>query len=79
MTLSARLAQSGHTQVLVSWGERLSWGRGFRVHVRPLDPLDGDAALAARQINQAMETLVRECPAQYLWSYDRYKSPPPSR
>ena len=79
MTLSARLAQSGTTQVLVSWGERLSWGRGFRVHVRPLGSLDADAMLAARQINLAMEALVRECPAQYLWSYDRYKSPPPSR
>lgn len=79
MTLSARLAQSGHTQVLVSWGERLSWGRGFRVHVRPFGSLDGDAEAAARQINQAMESLVRECPAQYLWSYDRYKSPPPTR
>lgn len=79
MTLSARLAQSGHTKVLVSWGERLSWGRGFRVHVRPLDSLDGDASVAARQINQAMEALVRECPAQYLWSYDRYKSPTTSR
>lgn len=79
MTLSARLAQSGDTQILVSWGERLSWGRGYRVHVRPFGPLDRDAAVAARQINQAMEALVRECPAQYLWSYDRYKSPPPLR
>ena len=79
MTLSARLAQSGDTQILVSWGERLSWGRGFRVHVRPFGPLEADAAGAARQINQAMEALVRECPAQYLWSYDRYKSPPPLR
>jgi KDO2-lipid IV(A) lauroyltransferase len=77
MTLSARLAQSGDTKILVSWGERLSWGRGFRVHVRPFGPLDNDAAAAARQINEAMEALVRECPAQYLWSYDRYKSPRP--
>ncbi|MDP2015195.1 lysophospholipid acyltransferase family protein [Hydrogenophaga sp.] len=79
MTLSARLAQSGDTQILVSWGERLSWGRGFRVHVRPFGALDSDALVAARQINQAMEALVRECPAQYLWSYDRYKSPRPLR
>ena len=79
MTLSARLAQSGDTQILVSWGERLSWGRGYRVHVRPFGALDRDATAAARQINLAMEALVRECPAQYLWSYDRYKSPPPLR
>jgi Kdo2-lipid IVA lauroyltransferase/acyltransferase len=87
MTLSARLAQAGRVQILLSWGERLRWGRGYRVHVRPFEPLNGgpladDLAQAAQQINRAMEALVRECPAQYLWSYDRYKSPhraaPPS-
>ncbi len=79
MTLSARLAQTGHTQVLISWGERLSWGRGYLVHVRAFGPLDSDPVQAAGQINRAMEELVRECPAQYLWSYDRYKTPPPAR
>lgn len=80
MTLSARLAHAANAQVLLAWGERLRWGRGYRVHVRRYDeaawgPLSSDAATAARQINQAMERLVRECPRQYLWSYDRYKSP----
>ena len=80
MTLSARLAHAADAQVLLAWGERLSWGRGFIVHVRPYDaaawgPLSTDAPTAARQINQAMEQLVRECPRQYLWSYDRYKAP----
>lgn len=80
MTLSARLAHAADAQVLLAWGERLSWGRGYRVHVRRYDEacwgaLSGDAVTAARQINQAMERLVRECPRQYLWSYDRYKSP----
>jgi KDO2-lipid IV(A) lauroyltransferase len=88
MTLSARLAQTAGTQIVLAWGERLSWGRGYLVHVRPLDRVLGEAlanepALAARQINRAMERLVRECPRQYLWSYDRYKSPrattPPPR
>lgn len=79
MTLSARLAHSGRTQVLVSWGERLSWGRGYRVHVRAFGPLESNPVQAAGQINRAMEALVRECPAQYLWSYDRYKTPPPAR
>ncbi len=80
MTLSARLAHAADAQVLLAWGERLRWGRGFLVHVRPYDasawgPLSTDAATAAQQINQAMEQLVRECPRQYLWSYDRYKTP----
>lgn len=84
MTLSARLAHAANAQVLLAWGERLSWGRGFVVHVRPYDEvawgsLSTDAATAARQINQAMEALVRTCPRQYLWSYDRYKSPATQR
>lgn len=80
MTLSARLAHAANAQVLMIWGERLSWGRGYCVRVRCYDeslwgPLSSDGATSARQINQAMESLVRECPQQYLWSYDRYKSP----
>lgn len=80
MTLSARLVHSASAQPVLIWGERLSWGRGFLVHVRPFDPthstpLSRDMTEAARQINQAMEVLVRECPQQYLWSYARYKAP----
>ena len=76
MTLAARLAQqTGAVPVLV-WGERLSWGRGFklRFHAMP-EPLSSELETAVLQINQAMESLVRECPRQYLWSYDRYKFP----
>lgn len=80
MTLSARLVHSARAQPVLIWGERLSWGRGFLVHVRPFDPthtapLSTDATQAACQINHAMEVLVRECPQQYLWSYARYKKP----
>ena len=83
MTLSARLAQAGRVQILLSWGERLAGGRGYRVHVRPFDLLNGGALAqdpdeSAAQINRAMEALVRECPAQYLWSYNRYKLPVPT-
>ena len=76
MTLSARLAHAGPVRVMLSWGERLPWGRGYVVHVRPLEEvLSGDPVQAAVQINRAMESLVRESPTQYLWSYDRYKAP----
>jgi KDO2-lipid IV(A) lauroyltransferase len=76
MTLSARLAQQTGATVLMAWGERLPWGRGFRVHVQPLRaPLPTDAAQAAGAINQEMEALIRQCPQQYLWGYARYKQP----
>ncbi len=80
MTLSVRFARTPGTQVLLAWGERLPWGRGYVVHVRPWQavlgaPLAEDATLAATQINRAMEALVRLKPQQYLWGYARYKLP----
>jgi KDO2-lipid IV(A) lauroyltransferase len=76
MTLSARLARQTGATVLLGWGERLSWGRGYRVTVIPLDEsLPADATLAASMINRVMEALIRRCPQQYLWGYARYKKP----
>lgn len=82
MTLAARLAQQPGVQVLLAWGERLPWGRGYVVHVQPWaqvmhEPLAADAAQAAAQINRAMEALIGRCPRQYLWGYARYKAPRP--
>jgi KDO2-lipid IV(A) lauroyltransferase len=76
MTLSARLAQQAGASVLLSWGERLPLGRGYRLHFRELQqPLASDLASAVCQVNREMEQLVRECPGQYLWGYARYKQP----
>jgi len=76
MTLSARLAQQTGATVLLAWGERLSWGRGYRIHIRPLRAeLPSDAVAAATAINHAMEQVIAECPEQYLWGYARYKQP----
>lgn len=76
MTLSARLAQQTGATVLLAWGERLPWGRGFRVHVQRLaEALPEDATQAALVINRAMEDLICRCPQQYLWGYARYKQP----
>lgn len=76
MTLAARLAlQTGATVLLVRC-ERESAGRGFVVYAEPLpQPLDKDLNTAVRQINQAMEHVIRQCPSQYLWGYGRYKQP----
>jgi KDO2-lipid IV(A) lauroyltransferase len=76
MTLPGRLAQQSGATVLLAWGERLRGGRGFLIHLRPFEAeLPGDPDAAARVVNAAMETLVRECPSQYLWGYARYKQP----
>jgi Kdo2-lipid IVA lauroyltransferase/acyltransferase len=77
MTLAARLFQQTGAAVVLLWCERLSWGRGFVVHVRDFPALPAEATLeqATLAVNQAMERLILEAPAQYLWGYNRYKKP----
>jgi KDO2-lipid IV(A) lauroyltransferase len=76
MTLAARMVLQTGAEVRLLWGERLPAGQGYRLHVRELQsPLASDLETAVAQINQGMEQLVRECPQQYLWSYNRYKQP----
>ena len=76
MTLAARLALQTGARVVLIWGERLSWGRGYRLHAKALGhALSPDLEVAVVQINQAMEQLVLDCPGQYLWGYARYKGP----
>jgi KDO2-lipid IV(A) lauroyltransferase len=70
MTLAHRLAQSTGAKVLLTFGERLSWGRGYVMHI---EPLNADPTPAA--INKAIEQLVRRKPEQYLWSYPRHRRP----
>jgi KDO2-lipid IV(A) lauroyltransferase len=76
MTLPARLARQFDAIVLFVYGERLPGGAGYRVHLRRLqEPLTGDAAHDAAVMNRGLESLIRECPTQYLWGYNRYKVP----
>jgi len=76
MTLAARLALQTNARVVLIWGERLSWGRGYRLHTQALShELSVDLDTAVVQINQAMESLILQCPSQYVWGYARYKTP----
>ena len=76
MTLSVRLALQPNTVVVLAWGERLSAGRGYVVHLRPFpEVMSSKQEVAVAQVNRAMEQIIRECPQQYLWGYARYKSP----
>jgi KDO2-lipid IV(A) lauroyltransferase len=84
MTLAARLVLQTGSAWLLIWSERLPQGNGYIVHVQaPAETLpargeqDEEAwmAAAAGVVNRAMETLIRQKPAQYLWGYNRYKQP----
>ncbi|MEO8656295.1 MAG: lysophospholipid acyltransferase family protein, partial [Ramlibacter sp.] len=76
----ARLAQQTGATVLLAWGERLAWGQGYRIRLRPWPgELARQTETAAAQVNAGIERLIRECPQQYLWGYARYKTPAEGR
>ncbi len=73
MTLIARLVESSGATVVMTSVERLPAGAGYILRFSPLE-FTADLSLS-QQINVALEKLVLKCPAQYLWSYNRYKRP----
>jgi len=76
MTLAGKLARQAGVPIVLTAGERLAGGKGWRMHyVRLPEPLPDDPRAMALLINQSMETLIRRFPEQYLWSYNRYKVP----
>ena len=76
MTLAARLAVMNNVTPLMFCGERLASGKGFRLNIVPfLGELSGDKEHDAALINQSAEALIRRFYTQYLFSYNRYKTP----
>jgi KDO2-lipid IV(A) lauroyltransferase len=73
MTLIGRLAQSSGAAVLLVYAERLPNGSGYNLCFEPLS-LDFSYSVPL-QINAALERVIAISPAQYLWSYNRYKIP----
>jgi KDO2-lipid IV(A) lauroyltransferase len=74
-TLVGKLQKStGASLVLVS-ADRLPRAAGYALSFHPLPQLPADDAAAARTLNAAQEAIIRRCPEQYLWSYNRYKRP----
>lgn len=76
MTLAVRLARRAGAPVLLVFGERLTWGRGYLIHVRELAlPHEFEDDEAVSLMNRQLEELIRSDPAMYLWGYARYKQP----
>jgi KDO2-lipid IV(A) lauroyltransferase len=73
-TLAPKLAARGDVACFLAYARRLPRAAGYAIVIRPLPaPRAGESA--ARHLNRALEALVRECPEQYLWGYNRYKTP----
>ena len=74
MTLAARLAARPEVTCCLAYARRLPKGGGYALVLRRL-PAAREGESDARRINRALESLVMDCPEQYLWGYNRYKRP----
>ncbi len=71
MTLAKKLQRATGAALFTGFAERLPEGEGYRVHYRSVSAENFDEA----SLNRALEDLVRSCPTQHNWSYNRYKVP----
>jgi KDO2-lipid IV(A) lauroyltransferase len=78
MSLINRLARKTDAKVIFAYAERLSAGGGYHIHYVPADKRirDKDPEVAATALNQAVESIIRELPSQYQWSYKRFQIQP---
>ena len=74
MTLASRLAQRSQAPVVLTYAIRLAHGAGFELSFEHM-PAQNAGESPARHLNRALEDMVRRCPEQYMWSYNRYKTP----
>jgi KDO2-lipid IV(A) lauroyltransferase len=81
MVLLSRLAQKTSAAVVISCMERLPDGRGFRLHLQPLDAAiyAEDPVVSATAANRGVEEIIALNPAQYIWSYKRFRRKPEGR
>lgn len=70
MTLASKLASKTGAAVFMAFGERLSYGRGYNIRIRPVT---AGGINSAALLNAELERTIKQCPEQYLWVYDRYK------
>jgi KDO2-lipid IV(A) lauroyltransferase len=71
MTLVGRLQKATNAALIMTYAQRLPRGRGYQIHFEQIQ----SEVLDEAALNRAIEDVVRRCPEQYLWSYNRYKVP----
>jgi KDO2-lipid IV(A) lauroyltransferase len=71
MSLVRKLQQSTGASLISIFSKRLPGGTGFELEFEPVTAEDFDEI----SLNRLVEKLVRRCPEQYMWSYNRHKVP----
>lgn len=78
MTLASRLAERTGATVLFAYCERIGDGPDFALRIEPAHAAiaDTDLVRATTALNAGVEHIARRDPAQYQWTYKRYKARP---
>ncbi len=73
--LVSRLANKTGANIIFTYAERLPKGKGFKIHFFPASTNIAASNLedACTALNKEIEDCIDNCPAQYLWSYKRFK------
>ena len=80
ITLVQRMQAIRNSPIFTVGLERLPKGKGYYFHIVPLEePLSDVPEVAATQMNRTLEDMIRRMPSQYLWGYNRYKTPRANR
>lgn len=79
VTATGKFARLGKARVIPMTQVRLEDGSGYLVRIHP--PLADFPGASEEEdclrINQWIETVIRDCPTQYLWAHRRFKTRPP--
>ncbi|MGK0673843.1 MAG: lysophospholipid acyltransferase family protein [Halothiobacillaceae bacterium] len=78
MVLASRLSGREQARAFFTFAERLPRGRGFRLHFIPAedDFYSPDLTASTAALNRGVEACIRIAPAQYQWSYKRFRKRP---
>lgn len=78
MVLASRLVGRGNAKAFFTFAERLPRGQGFRLHFIPAEEsfYDTDIETSAAALNRGVEACIHIAPAQYQWSYKRFRKRP---
>lgn len=76
--LPAKLLQKTGAEALFCFVERLPAGQGFDIHFIAADEeiYSDDLRISTAAMNKGYERCIEHCPAQYQWSYKRFKHVP---
>jgi KDO2-lipid IV(A) lauroyltransferase len=78
MTLLSQLASKTQSTVIAGVAFRQDNGQGFAIKFTEVagNINSRDTAESIAALNQSIETIVKQCPAQYQWEYKRFKKQP---